>query len=142
MTDEFEENNLTSEIQEFQLIVDCLVKGLKRFNNRKMLDVQRKGALKLLESGELDKAKHILSVLDDENELIEVMESGEDDQPIIVSIAENDDDVSVLKVPIKIGVVELSVGVLGPQRMDYGGVSAALKLLVDELENLKGGQEP
>lgn len=142
MTDEFEENNLTSEIQEFQLIVDCLVKGLKRFNNRKMLDVQRKGALKLLESGELDKAKHILSVLDDEDELIEVMESGEDDQPIIVSIAENDDDVSVLKVPIKIGAVELSVGVLGPQRMDYGGVSAALKLLVDELENLKGGQEP
>lgn len=139
MTETFENENLTEEIHEFQTIVDCLVKGLRRFNNKKMLDVEKSGALKLLESGDIEKTKRILSVLDDEQELIEVMESGDDDQPIVISVAENDEDVSIVKVPIKLGEVELSVGVLGPQRMDYSGVSAALKLLVDELEDLKGG---
>lgn len=142
MTDEFEDGQLTSEIGEFQTIVDCLVKGLKRFNDRKLLDVQRSGALKLLESGEIEKAKHIFSVLDDEAELIEVMESGEDGDSIVISVAESDEDVSVVRVPIKVGAVQLSVGVIGPQRMDYSGVSAALKLLVDELEKIKGGDGP
>lgn len=139
MTEAFENENLTEEIQEFQIIVDCLVNGLRRFNNRKMLDVEKSGALKLLESGDIEKAKHIFSILDDEDELIEVMESGEGNEPIVISVAENDEDLSIVKVPIKIGEIELSVGVLGPQRMDYSGVSAALKLLVDELDCLKGG---
>ncbi len=142
MTDQFELQDLTDEIKEFQQIVDCLVLGLKRFNNRKLLDVQKTGAVKLLESGEIEKAKHILSVLEDEDELIEVMNSGDENDDIIISIAENDEEVSVVKVPIKVGTMELSVGVIGPQRMDYNGVSAALKLLADELENLKGGDGP
>ena len=80
-------------------------------------------------------------MLDDEDELIEVMSADEGDD-IIISVAENDEELSVVKVPIKVGSVQLSVGVLGPQRMDYGGVSAALKLLADELENVKKGELP
>lgn len=139
MTDEFENANITEDIQEFQFLVDCLVRGLKRFNNRKMLDVEKSGAFKLIENGEVEKAKQMFSLLEDEDELIEIMQTDINDGAIAVSVAENDDDMSLVRVPIKIGEVELSVGVLGPQRMDYSGVSAALKLLVDELENLKGG---
>ena len=142
MTKEFEEGALTEEITQFQNIVDCLVSGLKRFNNRKFLDVQKSGAVKLLESGEIEKAKHIFAVLDDEDELIEVLETQPGEAQIVFSVAENDDELSVVKLPIKMGSVELSVGVLGPQRMDYGSVSAALKLLADELENFKGGDGP
>ncbi len=138
MTEQFEEGKLTDEIASFQKIVDYLVKGLKKFNKRKFLDVQRSGTVKLLESGEIEKAKHIMAVLDNEDELIEVMETGNSDE-LVVSVAENEDDVSLVKLPIKVGSVELSVGVLGPQRMDYSGVSAALKLLADELEDMKGG---
>ena len=141
LTEEFEYGQLTAEIEQFQNIVDGLVSGLRRFNNRKMLDVQKSGAVKLLESGEIEKAKKIFTVLDDEDELIEVMSADEGDD-IIISVAENDEELSVVKVPIKVGSVQLSVGVLGPQRMDYGGVSAALKLLADELENVKKGELP
>ena len=141
LTEEFEYGQLTAEIEQFQNIVDGLVSGLRRFNNRKILDVQKSGAVKLLESGEIEKAKKIFTVLDDEDELIEVMSADEGDD-IIISVAENDEELSVVKVPIKVGSVQLSVGVLGPQRMDYGGVSAALKLLADELENVKKGELP
>ena len=139
MTEQFEEGGLTDEIKEFQNIVDCLVSGLKRFNNRKLLDIQKSGAVKLLESGEIEKAKHIFKVLEDEDELIEVLQTNPDEEQIVVSVAEDEDDVSVVKLPIKMGGIELSVGVIGPQRMDYGVVSGALKLLADELENIKGG---
>ena len=141
MTEAFEEGSLTEEIESFQNIVDCLVSGLKRFNKRKILDIQKSGAVKLLESGEIEKAKHIFAVLEDEEELIEVLDAQEGDE-LIVSVAENEDELSVVKLPLKVGSVELSVGVIGPQRMDYGGVSAALKLLADELENIKGGEGP
>lgn len=139
MTEQFEEGGLTDEIKEFQNIVDCLVSGLKRFNNRKLLDIQKSGAVKLLESGEIEKAKNIFKVLEDEDELIEVLQTNPDEEEIVVSVAEDEDDVSVVKLPIKMGGIELSVGVIGPQRMDYGVVSGALKLLADELENIKGG---
>ena len=141
MTGAFEEKTLTEEIESFQKIVDCLVSGLKRFNKRRILGIQKTGAVKLLESGEIEKAKHIFEVLEDEEELIEVLDAQEGDQ-LIVSVAENEDELSVVKLPLKVGSVELSVGVIGPQRMDYGGVSAALKLLADELDNIKGGEGP
>ncbi len=141
LTQAFEEGLLADEIAEFQNIVNCLVNGLKKFNNRKILDIQKSGTVKLLESGEIEKAKHIFAVLEDEEELIEVLEASEGED-IIVSVAENDNEVSIVKLPLKVGSVELSVGVIGPQRMDYGGVSAALKLLADELENIKGGNKP
>ena len=48
LTEEFEYGQLTAEIEQFQNIVDGLVSGLRRFNNRKMLDVQKSGAVKLL----------------------------------------------------------------------------------------------
>ncbi len=142
LTQAFESENLTEEISTFQKIVDSLVDGLKKFNKRKFLDIQKSGAIKLLESGDIEKAKKIFSVLDDEDELIEVLQVEDECQDITVSVAENDDQLSVVKLPIKVGSVELSVGVLGPQRMDYGGVSAALKLLADELENINGGDRP
>lgn len=142
LTQAFESENLTEEISTFQKIVDSLVEGLKKFNKRKFLDIQKSGAIKLLESGDIEKAKKIFSVLDDEDELIEVLQVEDECQDITISVAENDDQLSVVKLPIKVGSVELSVGVLGPQRMDYGGVSAALKLLADELENINGGDSP
>ena len=31
-----------------------------------------------------------------------------------------------------------SIGVLGPQRMDYAGIASALKVVIDSLKDLKG----
>ncbi len=139
VTFEFESGLLTEEISSFQQIVDGLVKGLKKLNKKRLMDVQKNGAMKLIESGEIEKAKHIFSVLDNEDELVQVLDvDGED---IVVDVAEDENDVSVVKLPIKVGSATLSVGVIGPQRMDYGGVSAALKLVADELESLKGDEK-
>lgn len=137
MMDAFEKGAPTDEIADFQQIVDAVIFGLKKFNESRLLDVQKSGAVKLIESGEIERAKRIFSVLEDEDELFEVIDLDCGDG-IIVSIGEDEEDLSVVKVPLQVGEMQLSVSVLGPQRMDYGGVSAALKLLSDELENLKG----
>jgi len=34
-----------------------------------------------------------------------------------------------------------SIGVIGPQRMDYSKIASALKLVIDELKSLKGDED-
>ena len=47
----------------------------------------------------------------------------------------DDEGVSVVKAPILVGGNKLaSIGVIGPQKMDYSGIASALKVVIDELE--------
>ena len=49
------------------------------------------------------------------------------------------DDGAVMKAPICVDGNQLaSIGVLGPQRMDYAGIASALKIVIDSLKDLKG----
>ena len=58
---------------------------------------------------------------------------------IEVTIAGDGESCSVVKAPIKVDGRQLaSIGVIGPQRMDYAGIASALKVVIDNLNNLKG----
>lgn len=77
----------------------------------------------------------MLDVLDDEEKLADIMQmQGQEEIQVDVS-----DDGSVVKAPICISGNKLaSIGVLGPQRMDYAGIASALKVVIDSLKDLKG----
>lgn len=80
----------------------------------------------------------MLNVLDDENKLSSIIElEGKGD--IEVTVADENESCSVVKAPIKLDGHQLaSIGVIGPQRMDYAGIASALKVVIDNLNNLKG----
>lgn len=136
--DQFEEG-MKLEIQTFQSLVNSLINGLKVLNKR-YLNVRREGSAKLLEdNGDVEGAKKVFNVLEDEEELSSIMEiKGEGD--IEVTVADEDSaKCSVVKAPICVNGRQLaSIGVIGPQRMDYAGIASALKVVIDNLNNLKG----
>ena len=136
--DQFEEG-MKSEIEAFESVVNNLISGLKKLNSQRYLNVRREGSGKLLENkNEVESAKKVLDVLDDEKQLSSIMElEGKGD--IEVTIAGDGESCSVVKAPIKVDGRQLaSIGVIGPQRMDYAGIASALKVVIDNLNNLKG----
>lgn len=130
---------MNGEISNFQQIINSLIGGLKKFNQRKMLDIRREGALKLLKSRDKKETEKVLELLDDEENLVEVLQE-QDLDGIKISVANDDcENCSVIKAPIKVGGAQLAtIGVIGPQRMDYEKIASALKVLIENLEKLKG----
>lgn len=134
------EEGMRGEIQAFQNIVNSLVGGLKKINSQKLLDVRREGSARLLENGgSVEEASKVLKLLDDEEKLKKNLAlSGEGEIEVTVA-EENISDCSIVKAPILIEGKQLaSIGVIGPQRMDYSGIASALKVVIDELKALKG----
>lgn len=136
------EEGMKGEIEAFSKVVNSLISGLKKLNSQKLLNVERTGSVKLLENGKsVEEAKKVLQILDDKEKLeksLELRGKGE----IEVDIAEEEGkDCSVVKAPILVDGRQLaSIGVIGPQRMDYLGIASALKVVIDELNSLKGDE--
>lgn len=136
------QEGMNGEIQAFQSIVDSLIGGLKKLNSQKLINVSREGSVKLLEDGKsVEEAKKVLSVLDNKEKLEESLTlSGKGE--IEVAVAEEEgNECSVVKAPILVQGRQLaSIGVIGPQRMDYSGIASALKVVIDQLREMKGDE--
>ncbi len=132
------QDGMSGEISAFQMVVNSLIEGLKKLNKQKLLNVRREGSAKLLSDQSVDDAKKVLSVLEDEDELSNILTlEGKGD--IEVTVADEDSSCSVVKAPIRLDGRQLaSIGVIGPQRMDYAGIASALKVVIDSLNDLKG----
>ena len=121
---------MSGEIEAFQGVVNNIIKGLSRLNKQKLLNVQTDGMAKLVDKDDdIKETKKIIKMLSDEDELIEVLDKTENEISADVT-----DDLSVIKAPIMVGGNKLaSIGVIGPQKMDYSGIASALKVVIDEL---------
>lgn len=129
---------MSGEIEAFQSVVDNIIVGLSKMNKQKLINVQSEGMANLVDKDKsIDEAKKVLKTLSNEDELIEVLEG--DVEGISAVIAdENDEKCSVIKAPIMVGGNKLaSIGVFGPQKMDYMGIASALKVVVEELNREK-----
>ncbi len=129
---------MSGEISAFQNVVDNIVLGLSKMNKQKLLNVQAESVVNLVEEEKLDEAKKVMKTLNDKEKLIEVLDDNA--QEISAVIAEDDESkCSVIKAPIFVDGNKLaSIGVFGPQNMDYMGIASALKVVIDELKKEKG----
>lgn len=123
---------MSGEIKAFQGVVNNIIKGLSRLNKQKLLNVQTDGMASLVDKDDdIKETKKIIKMLSDKDELIEVLDKTDD--KISADVTE---DLSVIKAPIMVGGNKLaSIGVIGPQKMDYSGIASALKVVIDELNN-------
>ena len=121
---------MSGEIKAFQGVVNNIIKGLSKLNKQKLLNVQTDGMASLVDKDDdIKETKKIIKMLSDKDELIEVLDKTDD--KISADVTE---DLSVIKAPIMVGGNKLaSIGVIGPQKMDYSGIASALKVVIDEL---------
>ncbi len=128
---------MSGEIAAFQEIVDNVIVGLGRLNKQKLLNVQAGGVVELVDANSREDAKKVLKTLNDNEELIEVLDGDEQDISAVIA-GDDEDKCSVIKAPIIVGGNKLaSIGVFGPQKMDYMSIASALKVVVDELSKEK-----
>ncbi len=129
---------MSSEIKAFQDVVDNIVLGLSKMNKQKLLNVQAESVVDLVDKAKIEEAKKVIKTLSDKEELLEVLD--DDNAEISAVVAEDDgQSCSVVKAPIIVGGNKVaSIGVFGPQKMDYIGIASALKVVIDELGREKG----
>lgn len=138
--------SMAKQVQEFSIIFDTVIKSLSSLVERLSQNghITAKGELKLLNTPEYsdpEKAKQILDVLSNPNEIKEVLEG--DNSGISFQIGseipvEELQSCSIAKADYQVdGESIASIGIIGPQRMDYAKIASALKFVVGEFENLK-----
>ena len=120
-------------------LIDCLSNLISA--NSKVIKVGETKLLNNPEYTDLKDAKKVLDILENDNELKQVFESGEENEiSFTIGRENNSEDLkscSVVKANYKIGGKQIaSIGVIGPERMDYSNVASALKVIVGELEKL------
>ena len=108
-------------------------------------DVTNENPTKMLDNiskNELDEAKTVFEFLEDQEQVIDVVKTDSNELNFTIG-----DDSSKLKggmmmsAPIVInGVSIASLALVGPKRIDYANVAAALKFIVNQIDNMKGGK--
>ena len=92
---------------------------------------------------DLDEAKDVFEFLQDADNIIDVVKTDTND--LNFTIGENSTDSKLkggmmMSAPIVInGVPIASLALVGPKRVDYANVAAALKFIVNQIDNMKGG---
>ena len=135
-------------MKEYESVFNLVLEVLEVYYNKTKSKVSNQGLIKLLESPEFNtnKAKNILSVLDDDDSLGDLMTTNEGEQ-ITVNLGEENNNeklsnCAVIKAPVILNGEKIAtVGVIGPERIDYASVASVLKLITDEVKNKlnKGG---
>ena len=107
-------------------------------------DVSNENPTKMLDGlskGEIDETKSVFEFLENSDNVIDVVKSSGDELNFTIG-DEQDDKLKggmLMSAPIVInGVPIASLALVGPKRIDYANVAAALKFIVSQIDNLKG----
>ena len=138
-TIESEESEMLGEIEGFRLIVDNLINGMKQVLESQKLSISRDGSANMLtDNTQVEETRKVLKLLDNEQELEKTIDLGTDSD-LTISLVEEDEknSIAIVKAPIVIdGKAVATIGVLGPQRMNYANIASALKVVMEQLSSL------
>ena len=131
------ENEMQEEISGFKEVLDTLIEGVKKFVEENHLNIRQDKAIDVLDGSASDEqTRKMMKLLGDEEELERALEL--DSEDLSVAMVDDDEEYSglaVVKAPLCIdGTPVASIGVFGPQRMDYKGIASALKVIMNELK--------
>lgn len=135
--------SIKTSMKNYEEVFKLVISVLSSYQNNASSNVSNKALIKMLESPEIasvEKAKNILSVLDDKQSLQDVFEGSEADGITVKIGKENNleklNDCAVIKAPLILdGKKIATVGIIGPERIDYATVASVLKFVSDKLKN-------
>ena len=137
-------NTMQKDLVNFAGIFNDLMKCLENLTKTKP-SMASAGRTKLLNNPEysnIDKAKEVLNFMENEDEVKKVLSSTDDGDGLSFTIGKENqatelENCSVVKAEYKVkGNTVASIGVIGPQRMDYSLAAGALKFIVEELNEI------
>ena len=133
-----------AQIIQFKELIDSVANSLISVIKTRC-DVTNENPTKMLDGinkNEYDEAKTVFEFLENQEQVIDVVKQDTNELNFTIG-----DDSSKLKsgmmmsAPIVInGVSIASLALVGPKRIDYANVAAALKFIVNQIDNLKGGK--
>lgn len=139
-------NTMSKEIMEYKNIFEALIGSLNKIVDQiGEHNFSAKGQLRLLdvpEYSDLSKAKPIIDAINNHNEMEELF-TEDVAQDVSFKIGseipvKDLQDCSVARVDYSVGdQTTASIGIIGPQRMDYAKIASALKFVVGEFNNIK-----
>ncbi|MBR7091505.1 MAG: heat-inducible transcription repressor HrcA [Clostridia bacterium] len=147
-------NTMDTELNEFKTIFDTLILSLNSIiDDLTEHNVASRGELQLLNSPEysdLNKAKRVIDVMQNRDEITKLLDERlEDAEDVAFKIGkeiplEDLQECSIVRADYQVGEQStVSLGIIGPQRMDYAKIASALKFVVGEFNNLKAiNQQP
>ena len=132
-------NESNKAIDRYKEIFESVINTLKKASS-----TIHHGETKLLNQPEyksVDKAKQIIEMIQDSEEVERVLEVEGNEAMSFTIGQENESEAlqecAVVKAPIKIGDERVgTVGVIGPQRLDYELVAGALSFVINELKQI------
>ena len=129
------ENEMLFEIDNFKNIVDNLILGMKQILEAKKFNIRHNGSVELLEetTETAEQTKKVLKLLDNESELSKALTLDENQEDLSVTLVEEEaySGCALVKAPLCInGKTVASIGVIGPQRMNYATIASALKVIM------------
>lgn len=135
--------SIQKSMQKYEEVFKLVLSVLNSCQNNTNSNVSNKGLIKMLESPDfssVEKAKNILQVLDDKQSLHDVFDTTNEDGITVKIGTENNvrelAECAVIKAPLILdGKKVATVGVIGPERIDYATVASVLKYIADELSN-------
>lgn len=141
-------NMFKNQIKYFNEMFTSLTSLLKMYVEKGTSSVARGSTKKLLENPELNNmtsAKKFLNIIENEKEIGRIIENIDENSnnDIVFSIGEENDseeisDYSIVKTNYHLASgINASIGVVGPERMDYAKIASALKYITDELRKEK-----
>lgn len=134
-----------NQIKYFNEMFTSLTDLLKMYVEKGTSSVVRGSTKKLLENPELkdmDRAKRFLNIVENESEIKDIIENIDENSnnDIVFSIGEENNredinDYSIVKTNYHLASgINASIGVVGPERMDYAKIASALKYIIDEMK--------
>jgi len=147
---EFNEK-IQSAMKNYEEIFKMVLIVLEKYAADSKTNITSDGIVKLLNSPEysdIEKAKDILNILDDKQQLKNIFDASAQEGLSIKIGEENENKVlsgcAVIKTPIVLdGNKIASIGIIGPERIDYANIASALKFIADEIlirQNKNGGK--
>lgn len=131
------EAQMTGDIENFKLIVENLIEGMKKIISNNKFDISHSGSSELLAENteRAEQTKKVLKLLDNEKELEKALDTANSDDLTITLVEEEQfSGCALVKAPLCIdGKPVASIGVIGPQRMNYANIASALKVVMEEL---------
>lgn len=139
--------SLQKEMISFQSVFDYLILGLAQFAENSSMSVDGNSVGQMISDinpKNMEETKKVISVVQNAESVKSALEIKSDEE---ISFVFGDDDSSlngcaIIRAPIKLNGHEIAtLGVIGPERLNYAKVANALKILSTELNNIKTQKE-
>ncbi|MCQ2564759.1 MAG: hypothetical protein MJ152_02740 [Clostridia bacterium] len=134
-----------SQMLQFKELIDCVAGALLEVIKTKC-NVSNENPTKLLSNlnkTDMDEAKDVFEFLQDSNNVIDVVKAQGTDLNFTIGEEDAENKLKggmMMSAPIIVnGVPIASLALVGPKRIDYANVAAALKFIVSQIDNGKGG---